>query len=84
VKKFSKTKNRQQVYRTLHTLLLGGQRVVSTGSAIVTKLQPFKYQGDRKNFNFDKYVNLYVKQHNQHADLQEYEVMPLAENHKTL
>jgi hypothetical protein len=38
VKKFSKTKNGQQVYQTLHTLLLGGQRVVSTGSTIVTKL----------------------------------------------
>ncbi len=38
VKKFSKTKNGQQVYRTLHTLVLGWQRVVSTGSAIVTKL----------------------------------------------
>jgi hypothetical protein len=38
VKKFSKSMNGQQVYRTLHTLLLGGQRVVSTGSANVTKL----------------------------------------------
>jgi hypothetical protein len=69
VKKFSKTKNRQQVYRTLHTFLLGGQHVVSTGSTIVTKLQSFRYEGDRKNFNFDKYVNLHVEQHNQHADL---------------
>ncbi len=38
VNKFSKTKNGRQVYRTLHTRLLGGQRVVLTGSAIVTKL----------------------------------------------
>jgi hypothetical protein len=57
---------------------------VSTGSAIVTKLQSFKYKGDRKNFNFDKYINLHVKQHNQHADLQEYGVAPLAKNLKTL
>jgi hypothetical protein len=56
VKKFSKTKNGRQVYWTLHTLLLGGQRVVSTGSTIVTKLQSFRYEGDRKNFDFDKYV----------------------------
>jgi hypothetical protein len=42
VKKFSKTKNGRQVNRTLHTLLLGGQCVVSTESAIVTKLQSFK------------------------------------------
>ncbi len=84
VKKFSKTKNGQQVYWTLHTLLLGGHRVVATGSAIVTKLQSFRYEGDRKNFNFDKYMNLHVEQHNQHADLQEYGVAPLAENLKTL
>ncbi len=84
VKKFSKTKNGRQVYQTLHTLLLGGQRVVSTGNTIVTKLQSFRYEGDHKNFNFDKYVNLHAEQHNQHADLQEYGVEPLAENLKTL
>ncbi len=72
------------MYRTFHTLLLGGQCVVSTGSAIVTKLQSFEYKGDRKNFNFNKYVNLHIEQHNQHADLQEYGVAPLAENLKTL
>jgi hypothetical protein len=57
---------------------------VSTGIAIVTKLQSFRYEGDYKNFNFDKYVNLCVEQHNQHADLQEYKVAPLAENLKSL
>ena len=50
----------------------------------MTKLQSFRYEGDRKNFNFDKYVNLHVEQHNQHADLQEYGVAPLVENLKTL
>ncbi len=72
------------MYRTLHTLLLGGQRVVSTGSAIVTKLQSFRYEGDRKNSNFDKCMNLHIDQHNQYSDLQEYGVAPLAENLKTL
>jgi hypothetical protein len=84
VKRFRKAKNGQQMYRSLHTLLLGGQRVVSTGSAIVTKLQSFRYEGDQKNFNFDKYVNLHVEQHNQNADLQEYRVAPLTKNLKTL
>ncbi len=84
MKKFIKTKNGRQVYQTLHTLLLGGQRVVLTGNTIVTKLQSFRYEGDHKNFNFDKYVNLHVEQHNQHADLQEYGVAPLAKNLKTL
>ena len=50
----------------------------------MTKLQSFRYEGDCKNFNFDKYMNLHVEQHNQHADLQEYEVAPLAKNLKTL
>ncbi len=50
----------------------------------MTKLQSFRYEGDCKNFNFDKYVNLHVEQHNQHADLQEYRVALLAENLKTL
>ncbi len=84
MKKFSKTKNGRQVSWTLHTLLLGGRQVVLTGNAICTKLQSFRYEGDRKNFNFDKYVNLHIEQHNQHADLQEYRVAPLAKNLKTL
>ncbi len=84
MKKVSKTKNGRHVYWTLHTLLLGGQRVVSTGSTIVTNLQSFRYEGDHKNFNIDKYVNLHIEQHNQHSDLQEYGVAPLAENLKTL
>jgi hypothetical protein len=84
VKKFSKTKNGHQVYRTLHTLLLGRQQVVLTRNAIRTKLQSFRYEGDCKNFNFDKYVNLHIEQHNHHADLQEYGVVPLAESLKTL
>ncbi len=50
----------------------------------MTKLQSFRYEGNHKNFNFDKYVNLYVEQHSQHADLQEYGVAPLTENLKTL
>jgi hypothetical protein len=50
----------------------------------VTKQQSFRYEGDHKNFNFDKYLNLHVEQHIQHADLQEYGVAPLAVNLKTL
>ncbi len=57
---------------------------MSTRDAIVTKLQSFRCEGDHKNFNFDKYVNLHVEQHNQHADFQEYGVAPLAKNLKTL
>ena len=52
--KFNKTKNGRQVYQTLHAVLLGGEQITSTGSAIVTKLQSFRYEYDRKNFTFDK------------------------------
>jgi len=48
----------------------------------VTKLQSFRYEGDQKNFNFDKYVTLHVEQHNQHSDLTEYGVKPLDESLK--
>ena len=48
----------------------------------MTKLQSFRYEGDQKNFNFDKYVTLYVEQHNQHSDLTEYGVKPLDESLK--
>jgi len=68
----------------LHAALLGGDRITSTGSAIVAKLQTFSYDGDRKNFNFDKYVTLHVEQHNIHADLTEYGVTPLDESFKIL
>ncbi len=50
----------------------------------MTWLQSFRYEGDHKNFNFDKYMNLHVEQHNHHADLQEYGVAPLVESLKTL
>jgi hypothetical protein len=77
-----KGKNGRQVWRILHATLLGGDRITATGSAIVTKLQSFRYEGDRKNFNFDKYVTLHVEQHNQHSNLTEYGVKPLDESLK--
>jgi hypothetical protein len=77
-------KNGRQVWRILHATLLGKDRITSSGNAIVTKLQSFRYEGDRKNFNFDKYVTLHVEQHNLHADLIEYGVQPLDESLKIL
>ena len=79
-----KGKNGRQVWRILHNHLLGGDRITTTGSAIVTKLQTFTYDGDRKNFNFDKYVTLHVEQHNLHSDLIEYGVSALDESMKIL
>jgi len=79
-----KGKNGRQVWQILHTALLGDDRNTTTGSTIVAKLQTFTYDGDQKNFNFDKYVTLHVEQHNLHADLTEYGVLPLDESLKIL
>jgi hypothetical protein len=79
MKKFSKTKDGRQVYRTLRAVLLSGQQVVSTGITILSKLKSFRYEGDQNNFSFVEYVNLHVEQHNQHSDLQEYRAAPLEE-----
>ena len=57
-------------------------------SSVVIKSHPrgqtFRYDGDQKNFNFDKYVTLHVEQHNLHADLTKYRVTPLDESFKIL
>jgi hypothetical protein len=80
----TKTKNGRKVFRVLHTHLLGGQQLVTSGSAIMTRLQSLQYDGDRRNFDFNKYVALHVAGHNDHNDLGEYGVEPLTESLKIL
>jgi hypothetical protein len=80
----SKVKNGRKAYRLLHSLLLGGQQLVTSGSVIMTKLQSFRYDGDRRGFSFDKYVALHVGAHNDHDDLGAYDVQPLEESLKIL
>ncbi len=42
------------------------------------------YQGDRRNFNFDKYCLIHVAEHNCYTSLVEYGVNPLEESKKIL
>ncbi len=79
-----KTKNGCKAFRVLHTHLLGGQQLVTSGSAIMTRLQLIQYDGDRRNFDFNKYVALHVAGHNNYNDLGEYGVEPLNESLKIL
>ncbi len=79
-----KTKNGRQAFRTLHAQLLGGPKAIASGAAILGQLQALKYEDDRRNFTFDKYVQLHMQQHNLHADLADYGVAPLSENLKIL
>jgi hypothetical protein len=80
----AKTKNRCKAFRVLHTHLLGGQQLVTSGSAIMTRLQSLQYDGNKRNFDFNKYVALHVAGHNDHNDLGEYGVEPLTKSLKIL
>ncbi len=79
-----KTKNGRKAFRVLHAHLLGGQQLVTSGSAIMTRLQSLQYDGDRRNFDFNKYVALQVAGNNDHNDLGEYGVEPLTKSLKIL
>ena len=50
----------------------------------MTKIQTFKYKGDKAHFTLNKYVQLHVEQHNLHKDLEEYGVDPLSKDLKIL
>jgi hypothetical protein len=83
-KAFTKTRDGRQAFRTLHAQLLGGPKAIASGAAILAQLQALRYEGDRRNFTFDTYVQLHMQQHNLHADLADYGVAPLSENLKIL
>ena len=55
----------------------------STVNDILSSLKSKIYQGDRKNFNFDKYCLAHVApEHKRHASLVEYDIAPLKESMK--
>jgi hypothetical protein len=83
-KPYDKAKNGRQAYRTLHSQLLGGKQLVSSGNAIMMKIQTLRNDGDKTRSTFDKYVQLHVDLHNAHKDLEEYDVPLLAESAKIL
>ena len=63
---------------------MGGQQLVTSGAAIVTKLQSLRFHGKRRGFPFDEYVALHVQGHVEHDDLQQYDVEPLTNALKIL
>jgi hypothetical protein len=82
VKKFTTAQDGRQVYRTLHSHFFGKDKVNTMVNDILSSLKSKIYQGDRKNFNFDKYCLAHVAEHNRHASLTEYDVAPLEESMK--
>jgi len=70
------------VYRTLHSYFFGKDKVNTMVNDILLSLKLKVYQGDRKNFNIDKYCLAHVAEHNRHASLLKYDVAPLEESMK--
>jgi hypothetical protein len=70
------------VYRTLHSHFFGKDKVNTMVNDILSSLKSKVYQGDRKNWTFDKYCLAHVAKHNRHASLTEYDVAPLEESMK--
>jgi len=84
VKKFTATQDGRRVYPTLHSHFFGKDKVNTMHNDIHSSLKSKIYQGDQKNFNFDKYCLLHVAEHNRYASLVEYGVHPLEESMKIL
>ena len=82
VKKFTTAQDGRQVYRTLHYHFFGKDKVNTMVNDILSSLKSKIYQGDRKNWTFDKYCLAYVAEHNRHASLVEYDIAPLEESMK--
>ncbi len=82
VKKFTATQDGRQVYRTLHSHFFGADKVNTMVNDILSSLKSKIYQGDRKNWNFDKYCLTHVAEHNRQSSLLEYDVAPLDESMK--
>ncbi len=82
VKKFTTTQDGHQVYRTLHSHFFGADKVNTMVNNILLSLKSKIYQGNCKNWNFDKYCLAHVAEHNRHSSLHDYGVAPLEESMK--
>ncbi len=82
VKKFTATQDGHQLYCTLHAHFFGADKVNTMVNNILLSLKSKVYQGDQKNFNFDKYCLAHVEQHNRHASLVKYGIPALEESMK--
>jgi hypothetical protein len=82
VKKFTTTQDGRQVYRTLHSHFFGTDKVNTMVNDVLSSLKLKIYQGDRKNWNFDKYCLVHVAEHNRHTSLLEYGIAPLEKSMK--
>ena len=64
VKKFAPTQNGRRAWRTLQTHFFGGDKATALYQACIQRLSTLRYDADRKNWNFEKYLMAHVKEHN--------------------
>jgi hypothetical protein len=81
-KKYANQQNGRQAWCTLHDHFFGGDKVNTMVADVRLTLKALHYGGDWRNFTFDKYCTVHVDQHNHHAALAEYDVVPLEESMK--
>ncbi len=60
-KKYLKTKDGRQAYRTLYTYFFGKTMTASMQDKILKNLQSFKFDTERRGFTFETYVNKHIE-----------------------
>jgi len=63
LKPFSRTKNGRAAYMAAYEKCLGPAAIDVLATAASKALETASYKGDSRTWNFDKYVNLHVKNH---------------------
>lgn len=82
VKKLQAQRNGRACFRALHNHLLGGINSTHLGLQIIAQLRLLKYEGNCKNFPFDKFVAKHIDLHNQAEALKAHGFRELTEEMK--
>ena len=65
----SKTKDGRLAYRHTYQQIFWLNDLAFHDASCDIKIRPLEYTGDQKNFNWDRYTNLHVEQHNVKSSL---------------
>ena len=64
VKKYTNQQNGRKAWLTLQNHFFGGDKATTLYQACINRLASLRYDTDRKNWNFEKYLMSHVKEHN--------------------
>ena len=65
----AKTKGGRLAYRRIYQHIFGVNALAIRDAACDSKIRALKYTGDHKNFNWYRYTNLHVEQHNVNSSI---------------